>query len=273
MQRRLQFPSRFSGGQVSGTATGGGTATGSGSAQTGDECDDGAAASGTGNGEFTTTSGSSGFINTVFGSAEGSSAAGGTGTQAGNVGITGGGLGTLTFAGTTSSSGNGSFGAGLSPVQFNTVVTEVPGTPIPELFGGSKKGGSSGGGVTPPTFITTIVPVSTGPTGGFGNGSGGLNIASTTTGTLKEDTGLAGVGVGSSGGTATNFGGGSGSATNFFGTAGGLGAGAGTGAANAAGDTKFDKTNGIFTGTGGSTGNFANMGSGLFGTPQTLTFP
>jgi hypothetical protein len=276
--RKLQFvfPMRsrspFTGGIVSGTSSGGGTATGSGSAQTSLLAGMVGVSSGTGSGDFTTTSGSSGSINTVFGSAEGSSAAGGAGTQAGNVGITLGGLGTLTFDGTTSSSGNGSFGAGLSPVQFNTVITEVPGTPIPELFGGSKKGGSTGGGVTPPTFITTIVPVSTGPTGGFGTGSGGLNIASTTTGTLMGTMAMQ-IGVGSSGGTATNFGGGSGSATNFFGTAGGLGSGAGTGAANAAGNTKMDTMNGIFLGTGGATGNFANQGSGIFGTPQTLTFP
>jgi hypothetical protein len=272
--RKLQFSfnsgSRFTGGITSGTSSAGGSATGSGSAET---VDDGVVgvADGTGSGEFTSTSGSSGFIDTVFGSAQGSSAAGATGSQAGNVGITLGGLGTLTFDGTTTSSGEGSFGAGLSPVQFNTVVTEVPGTAIPET---SSKGGSTGGGVTPSTFITTVVPVSTGPTGGFGAGSGALDIASTTTGTLMT-TGADNVasGVGSSGGEATNFGGGSGSATNFFGTAGGLGSGAGTGAAAAAGITEMDATNAIFTGTGGATGNFNNQGSGVFGASQTLAFP
>jgi hypothetical protein len=267
--RKLQFPLRFSGGQVSGTATGGGSATGSGSAEL---LDDGlvGVADGTGSGEFTTTSGSSGFVDTIYGSAVGSASGGGTGEQAGNVGITLGGLGTLTFDGTTSSTGTGSFGAGFSPVQFNTVITEVPGSPIPETFA---KGGSTGGGVSPSTFVTTVVPVSTGPTGGFGSGSGSLDIASTTTGTLMNSTAAGGVGVGTSGGEATNFGGGSGSATNFFGTAGGLGSGAGTGAAAAAGLTEMEATNGIFTGTGGATSNFNNQGSGFFGKSQTLTFP
>jgi hypothetical protein len=154
---------------VSGTSSGGGTATGSGLAQLSDAAGTVGVADGSGSGLFTSTSGSSGSIDTVFGAAEGSSAGGGTGTQAENVGITLGGLGTLTFLGTTTSSGGGGFGAGFSPVQFNTVVTEVPGTPIPfttTSFGGSKKGGTTtttGGGVTPPTFTTTIVPVSTGP--------------------------------------------------------------------------------------------------------------
>jgi hypothetical protein len=74
------------------------------------------------------------------------------------------------------------------------------------------------------------------------------------------------IGTGSSGGVATNFGGGSGSGTNLFGTGMGLGSGAGTGAAAGLGNTKFDVMNGIFTGTGGATGNFANQGSGIFGT-------
>ena len=157
-------------------------------------------------------------------------------------------------------------------MQFSTVVTEVPGTAIPETAGSPKKGGSTGGGVTAPTFITTIVPVSTGPTGGFGAGSGSLDIASTTTGTLMT-TGLLAIGVGSSGGEATSFGGGSGSATNYFGTAGGLGSGASTSEGAAAGTTSFEVTNGIFTGTGGATANFNNQGSGMFGSSQTLLFP
>jgi hypothetical protein len=259
--RKLQT---FSGGIISGSSFGGGTALGSGSAMTGTVAGVVGVADATGSGEFTSTSGSSGFIDTVFGYAEGSSAAGGSGTQAGNVGITGGGLGTLTFAGTTSASGNGGFGGGLSPVQFNTVVTEVPGTPIPPTSsGGSKKGGSTGGGVTPPTFITTVVPMSTGPTGGFGFGNGLLSIGSTTGGTLMGN--LTQIGIGSSGGTANNFGGGMASATNYFGTAGGLGSGAGSGVVAAAGNTKFDMLNGIFLATGGTDGSFTNQGSGLFG--------
>jgi hypothetical protein len=263
----------FSGGIISGTSGGGGTGTGTGSAETSTADDVVGVADATGSGEFTTTSGSSGFIETALGSATGTSAGGATGSQAGNVGITLGGLGTLTFEGTTESSGAGGFGGGISPVQFSTVVTEVPGTAIPETAGSPKKGGSTGGGVTAPTFITTVVPVSTGPTGGFGTGSGTLDIASTTTGTLMAPTGLVAVGVGTSGGEATSFGGGSANGANFFGSAGGLGSGAGTGAAAAAGITEMDATNAIFTGTGGATGTFNNQGSGIFGTSQTLAFP
>jgi hypothetical protein len=64
-----------------------------------------------------------------------------------------------------------------------------------------------------------------------------------------------------------------GSATNNFGTAGGLGSAASAGAGAGAGNTKFDATNGIFTGTGGSNSNFNNQGFGFFGTAATLTFP
>jgi hypothetical protein len=259
----------FSGGFVSGTSGGGGTGTGTGSAMVSDVAMDLAAADATGSGEFTSTSGSSGFIDTAFGTASGSSAAGATGSQAGNVGSTLGGLGLLSFTGTTESTGAGGFGGGISPVQFNTVVTEVPGDPIPETFA---KGGSTGGGVTPSTFVTTVVPVSTGPTGGFGTGNGSLQIDSTTTGYLGN-TAEGSLGAGSSGGEATNFGGGSATAAHFFGSAGGLGSGAGIGAAAAAGITEMDVTNGIFTGTGGATGNFNNQGSGIFGSSQTLTFP
>jgi hypothetical protein len=271
--RRLQSPLRFNGGRVSGTATGGGTATGVGSAQTGDPCDDVGAADASGSGEFTVTSGSSGFVDTVFGSAVGSAAGGGTGSQAGNAAITMGGVGIIKFDGTTSSSGTGGFGAGFSPVQFNTVTTEIPGSAI-TIPGSPKKGGSSGG-FSPPTFITTVVPVSTGPTGGFGSGNGAIDITSTTTGTLmaNEITDTS-IGTGSSVGKATSFGGGMGSATNYFGTAGGLGSGAATGAAATAGSTKFDMVNGIFTGASDATSNFGNQGSGIFGgRPTTLAFP
>jgi hypothetical protein len=178
----------------------------------------------------------------------------------------------LSFDGTTESSGMGSFGAGLSPVQFNTVVTEVPGTAIEGTSGSPKSGGSSGGGVSPPTFITTVVPVATGPTGGFGAGSGSFEIDSTTSGMLYSDSDY-GIAVGSSGGEATNFGGGSGSATNFLGSAGGLGSGTSSGYAEASGGTKYDSDYGIFSGTGGATGGFSNMGLGFFGKSQSLAFP
>jgi hypothetical protein len=273
----------FTGGIISGTSNGGGSAKVTGSGETMTEetvvTDNVAEAGANGNADFTSTSGSSGFINTVFGSATGSSAGGATGEQIGSVGITDGGVSLASFGGETTSSGAGGFGAGFSPVAFNTVVTEVPGSPIPATFKSSKKGGSSGGGVGPPTFITTVTPVSTGPTGGFGNGNGNLNIAGTTEGTLASISATVPVGkaVGSISGKATNFGGGMASATNFFGTAGGLGSGAGTGAASGSGDTSLALTPitdiGSFTGTGGATGNFDNSGSATFGTPGTLFIP
>jgi hypothetical protein len=263
---------RFSGGIIKGTANGGGSGTGSGDATTAGADPFSAISNGAGNGEFTTTSGSSAFIDTSLGQAAGSAAGGGTGKNGGSVGITTGGIGTLKFDGTSSSSGTGGFGAGISPVQFNTVITEVPGSPIPATFKSSKKGGSSGGGVSPPTFITTIVPVSTGPTGGFGSGSGLLNIGSTTEGELISGDELTGVGVGASSGEATSFGGGMASAANFFGTAGGLGSGAGSSAAAAAGNTKNDQVGGLFSGVGGVDGSFSNVGSGTFGSTPSL-FP
>jgi hypothetical protein len=228
-----------------------------------------AVSDGIGSGEFTSTSGSSGFIDSTFGSAVGSAAGGGTGSNAGTVGIVFGGTGVLSFDGTTTSSGGGGFGAGLSPVAFNTVTTQVPGAAF-AIKKSSKKGGSSSG-FAPSTFTTVVTPFSTGPTGGFGTGSGALDIKSTTTGTLLGETAMmVTIGTGSSGGEATNFGGGMGSATNYFGSVGGLGSGAGTSAAAASGTTKFDDTNGIFTGTGFATGNFNNQGAGIIGTNGVL---
>jgi hypothetical protein len=280
--RKLQFPSfnrpsPFSGGIISGSSTGGGTASGTGDAETMDAA---ATTTSTGSGNFDSTSGSGGYINTVYGSALGSSAAGGVGSQVGSaMAVLG--IGMIDFAGTTASSGGGSFGAGVSPVRFSTVVTEIPGAAIPATYspnrgkgkgkgGGGYGGYSGGGGFSPSTFVTTTIPYSTGPTGGFGAGNGALNIASTTTGMQNVGTGT---GVGSSVGTATNFGGGMGTATNYFGTAGGLGSGTGSGSASGVGNTKLDPTNGIFTGTGGAVGNFDNNGQGIFGSNGVLAFP
>jgi hypothetical protein len=272
--RKLQFGfptgTRFGGGIATGTSAGGGTVNVAGDVKTTTNV---GIAEATGTGDFTSNSGSSGFINTVFGSSIGSSAAGGTGSQNGIVDAMKAVTGTAEFEGTTTTSGNGGFGAGFSPVQFNTVVTEVPGTAIPATFGSPKKGGTTGGGFNPSTFVTTVTPVSTGPTGGFGFGSGGLDIASTTTGTIKDDNTAVAIGTGSITGGGTSFGGGMGTSTNFFGTAGGLGSGAGTIGATATGTSKDDQTNGIFTGTGGATGNFNNQGQGIFGNSNVIAFP
>jgi hypothetical protein len=258
--RKLQF----TGGIISGTSTGGGAVGGTGSAILLDIL---GLANSAGGGNFTSSSSGSAFVETPSGAAEGSSAAGGTGSNAGEVdGVLG--VGTLTFNGNTTTSGIGGFGAGFSPVGFNTVITEVPGTTIPETFA---KGGSTGGGVTPPTFTTTITPFLTGPTGGFGTGSGSLQIDSTTTGTLMGDATT--VGTGSSDGAGTSFGGGTAIGANLFGSAGGVGSGTSTIAAAGSGNTEMDATNGIFTGTGGATGDFNNQGSGIFGTNGVLTFP
>jgi hypothetical protein len=59
-----------------------------------------------------------------------------------------------------------------------------------------------------------------------------------------------------------HFAGGSAGAINFFGEAGGLGSGLVL-VPSAAGNTKFDMVNGIFTGTGGAIG-FDSQGSGIF---------
>jgi hypothetical protein len=255
--RKLQNFS-FLGGITSGIATGGGTATGVGSAQTMNET---GISTATTTGEFTTTSGASGFVDTIFGTAEGNAAGGATGSQLGAASAMLG-VGLIKFDGTTSASGAGAFGAGFSPVAFNTITTEIPGSAIEASGGSSKGGGSAGGGVSDPTFITTVVPVSTGPTGGFGLGSGGLGILTSTTGTLLGNTT---VGAGSSVGAATTFGGGMGTSTNYFGTAGGLGSGAGSGAAAAVGTTMLDVIGGTFITAGTATGAFNNQGIGIFG--------
>jgi hypothetical protein len=227
-----------------------------------------------GSGDFTTTSRSSGFVVTAFGTAQGSAAGGATGSQIGFAEDVYG-IGTITFDGLTEASGAGTFGAGVSPVQFNTVTTTIPG--VYALSGGSKKGGTNM--ISLPITVTNIVPVSTGPTGGFGTGNGVIDIISSSTGTLMHAMVAAmpmgAAGRGSSTGEATNLGGGSGTATNFFGSAGGLGSGAGTGAATAGGFTiAFSDMTGTFTGAGSSNGNFNNVGFGLFGgNGGSLTFP
>jgi hypothetical protein len=252
----------FGGGTVSGIATGGGSATGSGTTTNGDV---NGITSATGSGEFTSNSGSSGFVTSPFGTAQGMAAGGSTGSQLGSVlGTTG--VGTLSFDGTTDSSGAGVFGAGFSPVQFNAVTTAIPGTP--GVSGGSKKKGLTGG--TSATTVTNFVPSLNGPTGGFGGGNGIIDITSGSTGTLA---GADAIGVGTSLGSATNFGGGSGSATNLFGGAGGLGSGAGTGGATGGGTTTLDVVGGTFIGGGVSNGNFNNVGSGFFGAPASINFP
>jgi hypothetical protein len=262
--RKLQlpgFPTSFKGGSVSGFATGGGSAGGSGSVTGGDVLGTETA---NGSGDFSVTGGSSGFVNTIYGDAQGSAAAGATGSQTGAVKATLG-VGTVEFGGTTDANGAGSFGAGFSPVGFKAVTRTIPGTAIESQ--GSKKGGST---LSLPTTVTNFVPFSTGPTGGFGAGTGGININSGSTGTLM---GIATIGSGSSTGGATSFGGGSGTASNDFGSAGGLGSGAATGDAIGGGTTTLDQVNGMFTGLGTSNTNFNNAGSGSFGRGGSITFP
>jgi hypothetical protein len=231
--RPLTTSSPFSGGVISGSSTGKGSATGKGSSETMDAATYIAEGETGGSAKFTQGGSSSGYISTMFGSAKGSGAGGATGEQAGSVSLMMGGVGTLEFDGTTTSSGTGGFGGGFSPVGSNFA--------------------------------------STGPTGGFGSGSGSLGIESDTTGTLMGDPTT--IGTGSSGGKATNYGNGKATGYNYFGSAGGIAGGTGTIAAAGSGNTKADVTNGVFTGSGSADGNFDNQGSGLFGVSATLTFP
>jgi hypothetical protein len=255
----------FSGGIISGNSFGGGVATITGSTDT---MDDTGSANSAGNATFTSNSGSSGFIYSPSGAAIGSTGAGATGSQVGSVDATLG-TGALSFDGTTTSSGTGGFGAGFSPVNFNAVTTEIPGTAI-MIKGSPKKGVSSG--FSDPTFVTSYIPVSTGDTGGFGTGMGALDVQSTTTGTLSGDANT--IGTGSVIGTGTTFGGGEATGFNYFGKAGGLGSGTATGGDTALGNTAADAVGGTFTGTGAAVGDFFNSGFGTFGGASgILSFP
>jgi hypothetical protein len=254
----------FTGGLVSGIATGGGVATGIGSVNV---MNNTGLATSTGTGLFSTMSGASGFVDSYAGMAMGTAAGGSTGSQIGSAsGMLG--VGTLGFTGTTTTNGMGGFGAGFSPVQFTPVTTVIPGSLI--VTQGSPKGGNSMA-YSDPTSSTVFVPSSTGPTGGFGLGGGGINIVSTTTGTLAG--GNTTIGSASSIGAGTNSGGGMSSGINYFGGAGGVGSGAGTGGATGAGNTMFDLVGGTFTGTGSSISDFSNLGVGVFGGNGGLTFP
>jgi hypothetical protein len=228
----------FKGGIVSGIASGGGTGTTSGSAHTASDDDYESVVDSVGKAGFTATSGSTGTIDTTFGTSTGSAAGGATGEQTGGVNIIMGGEALLTFEGSLESSGEGSFGGGISPVRFNA-----------------------------------LGPYSTGPTGGFGAGSGSLDILGTTAGDSQstfEDV----IGTGVFTGEATNFGGGSAQSQNLFGSAGGLGSGAGTGKADAAGISAEEDEGAPFVGTGGAASNFYNQGSGIFGGGNgALSFP
>jgi hypothetical protein len=272
LQVTLPDQTRFTGGVASGAANAGGSAGGAGSAKSAYQALYSNPSS-FGTGEFGITGGSSGFVNTVSGTAAGTAAAGATGSQSGAAKLPMGatmGDGILAFAGTTDANGRGSFDAGFSPVQFNTVTTTIPG--IPASGGSSKK--DSSGGSTDPTFVTTVIPVSTGATGGTASGSGSFNINSGATGKLSYYGG-----TGSSTGKATNFGGGSSTATNALGSAGGLASGAGTGAASGGGTVTAMMIAGPYytsdiVGTGNSNGNFNNVGSGIFGgSSNVLTIP
>jgi hypothetical protein len=294
--RKLQF--KFTNGIVSGTSDASGSATGSGVAAAivpgyVDAGTNLGVTDASGGGEFTSTSGSTGFIDTVFGSSKGSSAGGATGSQAGNAGITTGGdmnnmepfymFGYVFFNGTTTSSGTGSFGGGLSPVGFNTLITEVPGAAITTTATPRKSGKSGGSTIAfaPSTFTTTTTPFSTGPTGGFASSSGALDIASQTFGTIfgAGSTPLGSTLVLSSGGKATNTGSGSATSTNFFGSAGGTASGSSTGADTASGNGSTGAESGYkimvadVRTMGGAVASFGNQGSGIFGTNGVFPFP
>jgi len=252
----------FLGGTATGTATNGGSATGTGSGVTKAA---GGIANSNGSGSFTNNGGATGFVDTVFGTADGDAAATSSGSQAGTAAVITD-AGTSKFAGTTTTNGAGSFGAGFSPVVFNTVIT--PGPLITTTSSGSsKKGGSSTTTVLGPDIVT-VIPTSTGPTGGFGEGSGAINLLSNSQGTA-----ILGVSTGSITGAGASTGGGQGQATNFFGSAGGLGSGQISGTDAAGGNSKLDATGASFTGTGSASGSFANQGSGAFGTNSNVGNP
>jgi hypothetical protein len=261
----LQFNFDFTGGILMGTSNSGGTATNTGSTS---NLNATGSTDATGASNFSSNSGSSGYIYSPFGAATGSSNGGATGSQDGSVNAMFG-VGGLSFGGTTTSSGMGGFGAGFSPVNFNEVTTEIPGTASMVQQGGKKGGFSTV--ISDPTFTTTFNPVSTGPTGGFGTGSGALDITSMTTGTLAG--GATTIGTGTNTGTATSSGGGQGIGFNYFGKAGGLGSGAATGTGTGSGNTAMDTVGGVFTGMGMAVGNFNNGAFGSFGTNGALTFP
>ena len=119
-------------------------------------------------------------------------------------------------------------------------------------------------------FYSTITPFLTGPTGGFGAGTGTLNIGGTTGGTMMFDGTVATVGTGSSG---MSFERGEATGANLFSMAGKVGSGTGTVTADSSGTTLKYATSGIFTGTECATGTFNNVGSGIFGTNGELAFP
>jgi hypothetical protein len=258
--RKLQVD--FSGGFVTGFGAGGGSVIGAGEAK---NLNASGISSASGGGNFTSSGGASAFLITRFGTANGSGGGRASGSQLGSaLAMTG--LGLVSFTGTSYGDGAGGFGAGLSPVQFNTTTTIVGGTAIPGVSG--KKNGAAT--FSEPTTTVTVTSVSTGPTGGFGFGLGSLDISSTSTGTLM---GANAEGVGSSVGSVTTFRVGVADAANYFGKSRGLGLGADTGTATGEGTTKFDLVNGMFSSTGTTLGNFTSQGSGIFGTPGALTFP
>jgi hypothetical protein len=157
----------------------------------------------------------------------------------------------------------------------------------------------------PTSGNVTVVPVSTGTTGGSGSGMGTLSIMALTTGFLGiplavNNSGSTGGdpilvgpavvnGAGSSVGMATTFGSGMASGTNFIGTGSGSGTSAATGVAGVSGAITLNQMvfnvmanrNNTFLGVNGTTftamtgvnSNFNNAGSGTFGNPGTLYIP
>jgi hypothetical protein len=228
--RKLELNFDFTGGFISGFGTTTGTTTGLGSTDV--AAADGVGTS-TGSGNFNITSGSSGFLSLPFGTATGSSASGGAGSQVGNSAVTDD-IGTSQFDGTTTVTSKGSFGSGFSPFVagegFGPTGGFGLGTGTFDIVGQSE--GTSGGG-----GAGTSSGSSLGTASNFGGG--------TATGGIPMLFSAGGLGSGASDGTAI---------------------GAGDSGMDPTG-ASFSGT-GMLTGI-----NFSNFGGAIVGPGGTVTFP
>jgi hypothetical protein len=180
----------FTGGFISGFGTSSGTAGNSGSTNIMGLAGVGTS---TGTGNFTTASGSSGYISTLFGSAMGSGGSGGSGFQNGNSGVDGD-VGVSNFTGTTTVNSEGVFGAGFSPFDgqaFGPTGGFALGTGTFDVD--SQSQGTSGG-----TGVGTSSGSNFGGASNFGGGSA--------TGSIPMVFSAGGIGSGASNGTVTGAG-------------------------------------------------------------------
>jgi hypothetical protein len=219
------FNFNFSGAMLSGGNSGGGSVSNGGNAET---TTNAGQATSSGEGNFTVTGGSSGFISSnQFGTVMGSSNGGTSGMSMGQG--TSSDVGESNFTGSVTGMGNNTFGGQLSGVFFLT-----PQQPA-------------------------AVPVATGNNGGFASSIGSINLADTGVG-MGTDANATSTGTGNTFGSSELI------VNSLFGIAGGSASGTANGTTGAVGSNADPGVLGNFGLNGTSDNSFNNIGGAFLTT-------